>query len=71
MKQCPACDRTYDDSQSFCLMDGTSLIIESGEKLLRQAATTIVMQTSPSPFENGTGHYLIQAGFLSNDRGEA
>ena len=24
-----------------------------------------------SPFENGTGHYLIQAGFLSNDRGEA
>jgi hypothetical protein len=23
-----------------------------------------------SPFEN-TGHYLIQAGFLSNDRGEA
>lgn len=24
-----------------------------------------------SPFENGTGHYLIQAAFLSNDRGEA
>jgi len=24
-----------------------------------------------SPFENGTGHYLIQAGFLSNDWGEA
>ena len=24
-----------------------------------------------SPFENGTGHYLIQAGFLSNDRVEA
>ena len=23
------------------------------------------------PFENGTGHYLIQAGFLSNDWGEA
>jgi len=24
-----------------------------------------------SPFENGTGHYLIQAGFLSNVWGEA
>ena len=24
-----------------------------------------------SPFENGTGNYLIQASFLSNDRGEA
>jgi hypothetical protein len=24
-----------------------------------------------SPFENGAGHYLIQAGFLSNDWGEA
>ena len=24
-----------------------------------------------SPFENGTGHYLIQAAFLSHDRGEA
>ena len=24
-----------------------------------------------SPFQNGTGHYLIQARFLSNDWGEA
>jgi hypothetical protein len=37
MKQCPACNRTYDDSQSFCLMDGTSLAIEGEEK-------TMVMQ---------------------------
>lgn len=28
MKQCQKCNRSYDDSQSFCLMDGTPLIIE-------------------------------------------
>lgn len=37
MKQCPQCNRTYDDSQSFCLMDGTSLMIESEqETVVRQ-----------------------------------
>jgi uncharacterized iron-regulated membrane protein len=34
MKQCPACNRTYDDSLAFCLMDGTPLTIESEEKTL-------------------------------------
>lgn len=28
MKQCPNCRRSYDDSQSFCLMDGTPLVDE-------------------------------------------
>ncbi len=42
MKQCPQCRRTYDDSQSFCLMDGTPLIIESEEE-------TIVRRQSPAP----------------------
>lgn len=32
MKQCSKCNRTYDESQSFCLMDGTPLTIESEEK---------------------------------------
>jgi hypothetical protein len=40
MKQCPQCNRTYDDSQSFCLMDGTALTIESEQE-------TIVRQKSP------------------------
>ena len=29
MKKCPACNRTYDDSQSFCLMDGIALTVEN------------------------------------------
>lgn len=29
MKKCPTCNRSYDDSQSFCLMDGTPLTNES------------------------------------------
>jgi hypothetical protein len=41
MKQCPKCNRTYDDSQSFCLMDGTALTIESEEE-------TTVRQKSPT-----------------------
>lgn len=42
MKQCPKCSRTYDDSQSFCLMDGTSLVDESG-------AETVVKQQPAAP----------------------
>ncbi|MGI8466995.1 MAG: LCCL domain-containing protein [Pyrinomonadaceae bacterium] len=38
MKQCPKCNRTYDDSQAFCLMDGTPLANESEEEtVVRQA----------------------------------
>ncbi len=40
MKQCPACNRSYDNSLSFCLMDGTPLIIENEEE-------TVVMRQSP------------------------
>ena len=37
MKKCPACSRTYDDSQSFCLMDGTALTTETEtETIVRQ-----------------------------------
>ena len=41
MKQCPKCNRTYDDSQFFCLMDGTALKEESEEQ------TTIVQSSPP------------------------
>ncbi len=40
MKQCPACNRTYDDSLAFCLMDGTPLTIEKEEE-------TVVMRQPP------------------------
>jgi len=39
MKKCPGCSRIYDDSQSFCLDDGTALIAES----TIQAAETVVI----------------------------
>lgn len=42
MKKCPQCQRTYDDSQSFCLMDGAPLIIESEEE-------TVLRQQQPAP----------------------
>ena len=41
MKHCPKCNRTYDDSQAFCLMDGTPLTVDDEQE-------TIVRQT-PSP----------------------
>jgi hypothetical protein len=30
MKRCPACQRTYDDTQNFCLDDGTTLVSAPG-----------------------------------------
>jgi hypothetical protein len=41
MKQCPKCNRSYDDSLSFCLMDGTPLTVAEDE--------TVVMRKSPAP----------------------
>ncbi len=43
MKLCPKCNRTYDDLQSFCLMDGTPLTNESELK------TIAMQQQSPAP----------------------
>ncbi|MDQ6786701.1 MAG: LCCL domain-containing protein [Acidobacteriota bacterium] len=42
MKQCPKCNRTYDDSQAFCLMDGTPLTNES-------EVETVIRRQSPPP----------------------
>jgi hypothetical protein len=41
MKKCPACGRTYDESLSFCLNDGTILPSESEEQ-------TLVIPQSPA-----------------------
>lgn len=40
MKKCPGCSRSYDDSQSFCLDDGTALLTEPAT----HTAETVVMQ---------------------------
>ncbi len=53
MKKCQKCNRTYDDSQSFCLMDGAPLSIDIEEKtLVRQA---------PAPRKR---KFLLWAGLL-------
>ena len=31
MKRCPACQKTYEDSQNFCLDDGTTLVSAAGD----------------------------------------
>lgn len=50
MKQCPKCNRSYDDSQSFCLMDGTPLINESEEET--------VVRRMPAPAKSKTFLWL-------------
>lgn len=40
MKQCPTCKHLYDDSLSFCLMDGTALTIEREEITLVMPPST-------------------------------
>ncbi len=49
MKKCSVCNRIYDDSQSFCLDDGTALIVDP----TLHTADTVVMtpkKKSPVPF---------------------
>lgn len=54
MKQCPTCNQTYDDSLSFCLMDGTPLTTESEVK-------TVVMQ---KPAARKKGRFLLWLGLF-------
>jgi hypothetical protein len=54
MKQCPTCNQTYDDSLSFCLMDGTPLTTESEEK-------TVVMQL---PARRKKSRFLLWLGLI-------
>lgn len=55
MKICPACQKTYDDAQNFCLEDGTTLVgapqgmpPQPGGGYGRSAAPTEVLQGTPT-----------------------
>src|ERR671938_1644652 len=49
MKICPVCQKTYDDTQNFCLEDGTTLTGgTAGGGHSRTAAPTEVLQGTPT-----------------------
>jgi len=49
MKICPVCQKTYDDTQNFCLEDGTTLTgAPAGGGYSRTAAPTEVLQGTPT-----------------------
>src|SRR5215212_10801862 len=50
MKICPVCQKTYDDTQNFCLEDGTTLTggAATGGGYNRSAAATEVLQGTPT-----------------------
>ncbi|HJU55882.1 MAG TPA: hypothetical protein VJ715_14960 [Pyrinomonadaceae bacterium] len=56
MRICPACQKTYDDTQNFCLEDGTTLVgappgmppPQSGGGYNRSAAPTEMLQGTPT-----------------------
>lgn len=47
MKQCPGCRRSYDDSQSFCLMDGTPLVDEPEEPTVVRQPAAVAARKKP------------------------
>ena len=47
MKRCPMCDRTYDDSQTFCVNDGATLTSDAAPSY--DPLKTIVSTPPPSP----------------------
>lgn len=52
MKQCPKCFQSYDDSESFCQNDGSSLAITSTEQEIYSSANTPTVVLTKYP----TGH---------------
>lgn len=67
MKRCPACRRTYDDTQNFCLDDGTTLVVEAAGSFSsetptenlpynRSAAPTEVLHGVPTSGYQGAGY---------------
>jgi hypothetical protein len=60
MKKCPNCNRIYDDSQSFCLEDGSALL--TGSTMSSQE--TIVLPRRKSKFPFILGGLLLLAGAL-------
>jgi len=53
MKQCPTCNRTFDDTMSFCLVDGTILSAPFDPHVTHQNAAA--RQTDPAPTEASKG----------------
>ena len=49
MKHCPTCNRTFDDTMSFCLVDGTILSAPFDPHVTHQNAAA--RQTDPAPTE--------------------
>ena len=60
MKKCPSCSRIYDDSQSFCLEDGTTLTMNSATS----SQETIVLPRKKSKLPIIFGGLLLLAGAL-------
>lgn len=49
MKRCPKCAKTYDENLSFCLQDGTALILDVPNDQATEAETQIVPNYAPEP----------------------
>jgi len=58
MKKCPSCNRIYDDSQAFCLDDGTPLSIETS----RNSEKTMVLPRKKNKFPLILGGLLLLVG---------
>jgi hypothetical protein len=59
MKRCPMCDRTYDDSQSFCVNDGATLTTEQPQASydpLKTIVSTPPPQPQSAPLQPPTGY---------------
>lgn len=68
MKQCPSCQRTFDDAMRFCQTDGTPLIEMSGDEADDPYKTTVGRQGDlasaipPDPFKT-----MVGGSFSKND----
>jgi hypothetical protein len=50
MKRCPMCDRTYDDSQTFCVNDGATLVSDASASSYDPMKT--IVATPPPPTQS-------------------
>jgi Interferon-induced transmembrane protein len=60
MKRCPMCDRTYDDSQTFCVNDGATLVSDASGSSYDPMKTIVATpppasQSAPLPPQPGYG----------------
>lgn len=60
MKRCPMCERTYDDSQTFCVNDGATLVSDASGSAYDPMKTIVATppptsQSAPLPPPTGYG----------------